>query len=91
MICAVYKSSRKADSYLFIPKRDDFSQVPEPLLQTFGTPQLVMMLQLDGKRQLAFADEGKVREQLQEKGYYLQLPPPVESLLEQHRKEQGIQ
>lgn len=90
MICAVYKSSRKAETYLFVPKRDDFSRVPEPLMQTFGTPQLVMLLQLDGKRTLALADHEKVRTALAQQGFYLQLPPPVESLLEQHRKEQGI-
>lgn len=91
MICAVYKSSRKQETYLFVPKRDDFSQVPAPLLQMFGTPLLVMLLPLDRKEKLGIADIDKVRSELAEKGYYLQLPPPKDNLLTQHRRDLGIE
>ncbi|ABM00135.1 YcgL domain-containing protein [Shewanella amazonensis] len=91
MICAVYKSSRKQETYLFVPKRDDFSQVPEPLLQMFGTPLLVMLLPLDRKEKLGIADIDKVRSELAQKGYYLQLPPPKDNLLTQHRRDLGIE
>ncbi|GIU14419.1 YcgL domain-containing protein [Shewanella sp. MBTL60-007] len=90
MICAVYKSLRKAESYLFVEKRNDFERVPEALMEMFGEPQLVMMLPIDKREHLGFADIKKVRSELKEKGFYLQLPPPVVNLLEQHKKEIGF-
>lgn len=85
MLCAVYKSRKKADTYLFIERRDDFSRVPEILLTTFGPPLLVMVTKLNPARPLGMSDIGKVMNALREQGYYLQLPPPVESLLEEHK------
>ncbi len=90
MLCAVYKSPRKADTYLFILKRDDFSSVPEPLMKTFGTPQLVTLLNLAKRDRLGTAELNKVKQALDSDGFYLQLPPPPENLLEQHRKTKGL-
>ena len=95
MLCAIYKSARKAQTYLFVNKRDDFSSVPDGLMKTFGTPNLVTLINLDTKEKLAMADLEKVKSNLIEKGFYLQLPPPQEDLLKEHkaamlaRKEQG--
>ena len=85
MICVVYKSSRRADTYLFVEKRDVFEAVPEPLMQMFGTPIMVMMVPLFKRESLALADIEKVRSELKEKGYYLQIPPPQENLLDVHK------
>ncbi|WP_375054893.1 YcgL domain-containing protein [Zobellella sp. DQSA1] len=84
MLCVVYKSPKKADTYLFIERRDDFSRVPGSLLDTFGTPQLAMIVNLATKARLAQADIDKVRQALRTQGYYLQLPPPPENLLKAH-------
>ncbi|WP_116473227.1 YcgL domain-containing protein [Zobellella maritima] len=84
MLCVVYKSPKKAETYLFVERRDDFSRVPAPLLATFGTPQLVMLINLATKTQLALADLSKVTTSLRTQGYYLQLPPPPENLLKAH-------
>lgn len=84
MLCAIYKSSIKLDTYLYIEKREDFSKVPEKLLQTFGKPQFVMLINLANRAKLAGADKAKVMAQLTECGFYLQLPPPQENLLKQH-------
>jgi len=92
MLCAVYKSPKKANTYLFIKTRDDFSDVPDGLKTTFGTPILVTLLNLATKDKLGFADLAKVKENLASQGYYLQLPPPQENLLTQHKemlKQQG--
>ena len=89
MICAVYKSRLKADSYLFVEKRNEFERVPEALLTMFGPPELVMMLPLMKREHLGFADIAKVKTELVDKGYYLQLPPPVVNLLEEHKREIG--
>ncbi|PSJ47903.1 hypothetical protein C7H85_03600 [Zobellella endophytica] len=84
MLCVVYKSPKKAETYLFVERRDDFSRVPKPLMATFGTPQLVMMANLATKTRLALSDIDKVREALLTQGYYLQLPPPPDNLLKAH-------
>ncbi|MDO6427294.1 YcgL domain-containing protein [Thalassotalea sp. 1_MG-2023] len=85
MLTAVYKSAKKEQTYLFIKQRDDFSQVPETLLQVFGKPELVTVVNLKTKIKLGFADINKVRDSLTEQGYYLQLPPPKEDLLAEHK------
>lgn len=91
MLCVVYKSPKKALTYLFVKQRDDFSEVPEALMTTFGRPQLVTVINLAKRDKLAFADIEKVNQNILDKGYYLQLPPPPENLLTEHRKQQGIQ
>lgn len=85
MLCAVYKSAKKEQTYLFVKTRDDFSVVPEALMRTFGTPTLVTLTNLATKEKLAFADIEKVKTSLTEQGFYLQLPPPKEDLLKEHK------
>ena len=84
MLCSVYKSAKKAQTYLFINKRDDFSEVPEALMKMFGKPELVTVLNLATKDKLGFADLTKVKESLAEQGYYLQITPKEEVLLKSH-------
>ncbi|MGL6153372.1 MAG: YcgL domain-containing protein [Aeromonas sobria] len=85
MLCAVYKSRKKAETYLFVERREDFSRVPEPLLTAFGRPELVLMSKLDLSKPLGMADVNKVMTALTTQGFYLQVPPPPENLLEQHK------
>jgi hypothetical protein len=73
----VYKSQRKADTYLYLAKRDDFDCVPAPVRAPLGTLQFVMELALTPERRLARADAAVVRANLQSRGFYLQLPPTV--------------
>ncbi|MBE0419397.1 YcgL domain-containing protein [Pseudoalteromonas nigrifaciens] len=91
MLTAVYKSKKKADSFLFIEKRDDFTKVPEPLMAMFGQPKYVMLINLAKREVLGTADLETVKAALTEKGYYLQIPPPQENLLSQLRKENGAE
>ena len=90
MICAVYRSSKKADTYLYVPGRDDFSRVPAALMQLLGTPQFVMLLPLARHERLARIDREKLLEGLRQEGYFLQLPPPDTDLLKAHRRDLGL-
>lgn len=85
MLCAIYKSSKKNETYLYVEKRDDFSRVPEALMASFGKPQFVMLFNLAGEKKLIRTSKEKVSEALRETGFYLQLPPKTESLLAQHK------
>ncbi|MCV2885100.1 YcgL domain-containing protein [Aestuariibacter sp. AA17] len=89
MLYAVYKSSRKDETYLYLAKKDDFSSVPEPLLATFGKPIFVMLLPLMKVDKLAQVDKQKLIDEVQEKGFYLQIPPPKENLLKAHLSAQN--
>ncbi|HFQ2071401.1 TPA: YcgL domain-containing protein [Providencia stuartii] len=86
MICAIYRSPNREQTYLYIEKKDDFSRVPEELMKQFGTPQFAMTLSLANRDKLANADIEKVKADLIEVGYYLQFPPPVENLLAEYRE-----
>lgn len=84
MFCVIYRSSLRDQTYLYVEKKDDFSRVPEALLRGFGKPQLAMVLSLEKRSKLANADINKVKQGLSEQGYYLQIPPPPENLLNIH-------
>lgn len=90
MLCVIYKSPKKAQTYLFIKQRDKFDDVPEALMAMFGTPTLVTIINLDNKDKLALADINKVRENLNNQGFYLQLPPPQEDLLKEHKAQMKL-
>jgi len=93
MLCAVYKSIRKPQTYIFVAKRDDFSQVPTPLLEQFGPPQLVSVLNITETTKMAMAKAPKVIKEVMNSGFYLQLPPPPIDHLKDHknRKQQELE
>ena len=71
----IYKGSRKADTYLYITREDDFSAVPDALMNLLGETQLVVNIDLSTKTKLAQVSIDDVRNQLENEGYFLQLPP----------------
>lgn len=77
MQCFIYKSLKKDELYLYLDKRDDFSAVPEALLQSFGRLTFVMELQLTPQRKLAREDAGKIIASIQNKGFFVQMPPTI--------------
>ena len=82
----IYKSRKKEELYLYLAEQDDFSVVPEDLMQSIGNePQFVMQLTLSEQRKLAREDVRKVMQNLQEKGFHLQLPPPADLILQRER------
>jgi len=81
MMCVIYKSHRKSDHYLYVEKADDFSRVPEALLDRLQQLEWVMELELTPDRKLAQADVQSVKTQLLAQGFYLQVPPPHYTLL----------
>lgn len=90
MICAIYKSSKKEGAYLYVPKKDDFSQVPDALMQMFGKPTMVMVVKLEG-RTLAQVNVEKVKQSMIDDGFFLQLPPPPKNLLDEYKEQKARQ
>ena len=87
MLCAIYKSNKKQGAYLYIKQKDKFENVPEALLNQFGAPQFVMVLDLAKRAQLAGANIEKVRASLEKDGFFLQLPPPLDATLSHIRSQ----
>ncbi|MEA2079134.1 MAG: YcgL domain-containing protein [Pseudomonadota bacterium] len=75
----VYKSLKQFDYFLFVKKEDEFARVPDGLRQILGVLEKVMDLELDENRSLAQADIVAVMQQIEERGYYLQMPPQSDS------------
>ena len=79
-LCNVYRSDRKAETYLYLRKDLEFEDLPEGLQQSFGPPAFVMQLAITPQKKLSRVETARVLEQLEDPGWYLQLPPklPVE-------------
>ena len=80
MMCSVYKSAKKPDTYLYVPYDSDFDDLPEGLTSVWGEPELVMHIVLGQRDKLALVDITELKEKLTEDGYYLQMPPTQEEL-----------
>jgi uncharacterized protein YcgL (UPF0745 family) len=89
----VYKSQRKADTYVYLRERDGFALIPETLRSSLGGLAFVLELELTPERKLAREDVAVVRTNLAARGFHLQFPPPESSqhLPLQHTDETGIQ
>lgn len=90
-LCTVYRSLKKADTYLYVEKNGDFDKVPEQLKTLLGKLTLVMTLDLDKRATLGQADLTKVKQELTDNGFYLQLPPPTENMLDELKQQNGHQ
>ena len=81
MIVTVYKSSIADEMYLYVEKAKGLDAAPDALREIFGTPIKVMDIPLTPTRKLGRVEASKLISELQEKGFYLQLPPPKEDYL----------
>ena len=73
---AVYRSAKKADTYLYLPVEDDLESLPKELASLFGRAIFAMELTITPDLKLSRLNAEEVLVGLQEKGYVLQLPPP---------------
>lgn len=74
----VYKSLRKADTYVYLAARDDFDRLPEPLRTQLGALGFVLEVALTPERKLARDDATVVRGNLAARGFHIQFPPQVD-------------
>lgn len=81
LLCEIFKSARKEEMYLYVDKRQGLGEVPEALLEHFGTPISAMTLILTPEKRLGRARAADVMAAIRDKGYYLQMPPAKEEYL----------
>lgn len=81
-LVSVYKSPKRDEMYLYLNKRDKLDAMPDALKPAFGEPVHVMDLLLTPGKKLARTDADKVRSELEERGYYLQMPPQQDDYIQ---------
>lgn len=75
MLCHVYRCTRRADTYLYLARRDDFACVPEALRAPLGPLEFAFQFELTAERKLAREEAGVVLGNLAARGFHLQFPP----------------
>ena len=76
--CAVYKSQKKDETYIFIPASTPLSKLPEELLKLLGEAEMLMTLTLTPDKKMARGTAKEIIENIEEQGYYLQMPIKAE-------------
>lgn len=74
MHCYVYKGDKKEDHYLYLDAELEDAEVPDSLLSMMGELQLIIEFELSAQRQLPQADPQQVLQDIQNNGFYLQMP-----------------
>ncbi len=77
ILCTVYKSHRVADTYLYTDRTKGVDDIPVELTEHFGELVEVLTFRLTAERSLGYADASEVMSSIRDRGFYLQLPPPV--------------
>ncbi len=77
MKVTVYKASSREYLYVYVAEAVGLDKVPAGLLTQFGEPTLVMPLDLAAGQQLGKVRSDEVMAAVEDKGYYLQMPPVV--------------
>ena len=72
--CAVYKSQKKDEMYVFIPTTTPLSDLPEELLKVLGQAEMVMTLKLTPEKKMARGTADVVIKSIEEQGFHLQMP-----------------
>ena len=79
MKCVIFRCSKKDEMYLYVPfkeKEEELLQgLPDGLEKLTGRLGKVMDLELSPDRKLARAKTKDVIASLEEKGFYIQMPP----------------
>lgn len=85
MHCSIYKSSKKDEMYLYLARPEateneaaalnPLDVLPEAMRTAFGRATFVMHLELSENRKLARVNVLHVMDSIQNKGFFLQVPP----------------
>ena len=80
LLCTVYKSPKLADTYIYVKRSEGLERVPDALMDKFGEAREVLTFKLTPERKLGLAIAERVLEQIASEGFYLQMPPKLETL-----------
>ncbi|MEQ9546502.1 YcgL domain-containing protein [uncultured Marinobacter sp.] len=83
---SVFRSSKKADTYIYVRRGQVWDDLPESLRGIFGAPVHAMDLVLTPDRKLARTDGRQVLDAIEDKDFYLQMPEEKEGYVVDFRK-----
>lgn len=75
MNCHIFRSEKKQGAYLYLATEKTLADIPEELQVLLGQCVEVMQLDLSKHEKLATEDIEVVKNNLQNQGYHLQMPP----------------
>lgn len=83
MLCEIYKSSKKDEMYLYVASvaaddqgnADPLAVLSDALKAAFGRATFVMKIELHAERKLARANVLHVMDSIENRGYFIQMPP----------------
>ena len=77
--CIIYRCGKKDEMYLYVPWAEEdtvaLDSLPPALFQLTGKLTKVMELELSPDRKLSRANANDVIASIEEKGFYIQMPP----------------
>jgi uncharacterized protein YcgL (UPF0745 family) len=73
--CDIYRALTQPYTYLYVVTGMEPIELPAKLRKQFDFSEVVVSIDLDGRKSLAREDIARVRANLSETGYHLQLPP----------------
>lgn len=71
---SVFRSDKKADTYLYVRRGQVWDELPEALRDVFGKPVHAMDLVLTAERKLARTTGKRVLDAIADKGFFMQMP-----------------
>lgn len=71
----IYRCKHRKDTFLYLPEKDNFEEVPDSLLEMLGEILFSFDFELDDSKKLIRAAAPEVIRNIQQNGYFLQLPP----------------
>ncbi len=83
---SVFRSSKKADTYLYVRRGQVWDELPESLRGIFGAPVHAMDLILTPERTLARTSGRKVLDAIADKDFFLQMPEEQDSYVVDFRR-----
>ncbi|MGP4843242.1 YcgL domain-containing protein [Marinobacter sp. 1Y8] len=78
---SVFRSTKKTDTYVYVRRGQDWSELPDVLRDIFGKPQHSMDLLLTPEKKLARQTGKQVLESIAEQGFFLQMPKEQDSYI----------
>lgn len=83
MLCNIFKSLKKPDTYVFVDAESKVDEVLPPTLKPIlGMLEFSMELEITSERKLARAPATEVLANIEKQGFHLQLPPERPELAE---------
>lgn len=83
---SVFRSSKKADTYLYVRRGQVWDELPENLRGIFGAPVHAMDLILTPERKLARTSGRQVLDAIADKDFFLQMPEEQDSYVVDFRR-----